>query len=182
MKEKFKDLWAILKNTGGAFGDNSVPKLSAALSYYTLFSLSPMLVVMMGIGNLFFAEEIIQGHLYEFIYNTLGKDSAVTIQETLKNQRLEGDAEEWNTYHIKIDYKSNRGEVTLNDVLINSFPLKGAEWEAMVAKSKFSKSEESPYLGDARWYDFGKFQKGSICFQDHPGKVWFKNIRIKELD
>lgn len=91
-------------------------------------------------------------------------------------------AEEWNTYHIKIDYKSNLGEVILNGVLINSFPLKGPEWEAMVSKSKFSKSEESPYLGDARWYDFGKFQKGSICFQDHPGKVWFKNIRIKESD
>lgn len=91
-------------------------------------------------------------------------------------------AEQWNTYHIKIDYRSNRGEVRLNEVLINSFPLKGVEWEKMVANSKFSKSEESPYLGDARWYDFGKFEKGSICFQDHPGKVWFKNIQIKELD
>ncbi|MGB5430959.1 3-keto-disaccharide hydrolase [Eudoraea sp.] len=93
-------------------------------------------------------------------------------------------ANEWNSYHIKIDYKANRGEVILNDVLINSFPLQGPEWEAMVQKSKFnkSKSEDSEYLGDARWYDFGRFSKGHICFQDHPGEVSFRNIMIKELE
>jgi len=93
-------------------------------------------------------------------------------------------ANEWNSYHIKIDYKSNTGEVILNDVLINSFPLKGPQWEAMYQKSKFSDSEAagSEYLGEARWYDFAKFSKGHICFQDHPGKVSFRNIRIKVLD
>ena len=38
-------------------------------------------------------------------------------------------ANEWNSYHIKIDYKANHGEVILNDVLINSFPLQGPEWD-----------------------------------------------------
>jgi hypothetical protein len=93
-------------------------------------------------------------------------------------------AEQWNSYHIKIDYNSNRGEVIFNDVLINSFPLKGPEWDSMLKNSKFSKSEskDSEYLGDARWYDFGKFSEGHICLQDHPGKVSFRNIKIKELD
>lgn len=91
-------------------------------------------------------------------------------------------AGEWNSYHIKIDYNANIGEVILNGISINSFPLKGAEWEALVEKSKFNKSEDFPYLGDARWYDFGKFSKGSICFQDHPGRVAFRNIKIRELD
>jgi len=91
-------------------------------------------------------------------------------------------ANEWNSYHIKIDYKANRGEVILNDVLINSFPLQGPEWEAMLQESKFSRSEDSEYLGDARWYDFGKYSRGHICFQDHPGEVSFRNIMIKELD
>lgn len=91
-------------------------------------------------------------------------------------------ANQWNSYHIKIDYKSNQGEVTLNNVLINSFPLEGPKWDAMYENSKFSKSEDYEYLGDARWNDFGRFSKGYICFQDHPGKVSFRNIRIKELD
>jgi len=91
-------------------------------------------------------------------------------------------AGEWNSYHIKIDYKANRGEVILNGISINTFPLKGPEWEALVAQSKFSKNYEATYLGDARWYGFGKSSKGSICFQDHPGKVSFRNIKIKELE
>jgi len=91
-------------------------------------------------------------------------------------------AGQWNAYHIKINYKANRGEVVLNDILINSFALYGEEWDAMFQKSKFSRPEEAEYLGDARWSSFGKFQKGSICFQDHPGRVSFKNIMIKELD
>ena len=90
-------------------------------------------------------------------------------------------ADQWNSYHIKIDYGANHGEVALNGVVINSFPLQGAKWEAMLQESKFSRSEDFPYLGDARWKGFGKFPKGRICFQDHPGKVSFRNIRIKEL-
>ena len=91
-------------------------------------------------------------------------------------------ADQWNSYHIKIDYDANRGEVILNDILINIFPLKGHEWDAMLKKSKFSKSEDYEYLGDARWYDFGTFSEGHICFQDHPGKASFRNIRIKAFD
>jgi membrane protein len=85
-----QQLYQIIKKTFSQLGDINIFKLSAALSYYTLFSLSPMLVVLMALGNLFFTEEIVQGHLYEFIYNTIGKESAIQIQETLKNQRLEG--------------------------------------------------------------------------------------------
>lgn len=90
-------------------------------------------------------------------------------------------AGEWNSYHIKVDYGANRGEVVLNGVLINSFPLQGPEWDELYQKSKFSRSEDFEYLGEARWHDFGKFTKGHICFQDHPGKVSFRNVRIREL-
>ena len=93
-------------------------------------------------------------------------------------------ADQWNEYHIKIDHDANLGEVTFNGELVNSFPLKGPKWNAMIAKSKFSQSESAgaEYLGDARWYDFGKFAEGHICLQDHPGKASFRNIMIKELD
>ena len=92
-------------------------------------------------------------------------------------------AGQWNTYHIKVDHRANHGEVILNGVLINSFPLEGPEWDNMLKGAKFSRSEDpdSEYLGDARWYDFARFQTGHLCFQDHPGMVWFRNIRIREL-
>jgi len=91
-------------------------------------------------------------------------------------------AGEWNSYHITINYKTNQGEVLLNGIRINSFDLAGPEWDDMYQKSKFNRPEDAEYLGDERWNGFGKFSKGHICFQDHPGKVSFRNIMIRELD
>ncbi len=91
-------------------------------------------------------------------------------------------AGEWNKYHILIDQKNNYGYVKLNDLTINEFQLRGEKWDSLYAKSKFNKSDDFPYLGDKRWYDFGKFSEGYICFQDHPGKSYFKNIKIRELE
>ena len=91
-------------------------------------------------------------------------------------------AGEWNNYHIKIDQETNKGWVKLNNILINEFPLAGELWDERVSMSKFSKSEEYPDLGERRWYDFGKFKTGYICFQDHPGKAYYKNIKIKETN
>ena len=98
------------------------------------------------------------------------------------NQTKPNAAGEWNNYHIKIDHKTNKGWVKLNNILINEFPLSGELWDERVSMSKFSKSEEYPDLGERRWYDFGKFKTGHICFQDHPGKAYYKNIKIKELN
>ena len=87
----------------------------------------------------------------------------------------------WNHYNIRIDQKKNQGFLKLNGVLINEFPLNGSEWNAAFEKSKFNNSEDYPYLGERRWYDFAKYTKGYICFQDHPGKAYFRNILIREL-
>jgi len=80
-------------------------------------------------------------------------------------------AGEWNTCVIKIDYKNNIGTVTLNGTEIEEFPVKGSKWDAMVARSKF-----------ASWEGFGKHHTGHIGLQDHGNKVWYRNIKIKELD
>ena len=79
-------------------------------------------------------------------------------------------AGEWNSYTITIDYNSNKGTVVLNDTEVVSFPVEGAEWETMVAKSKF-----------ADWPAFGKTKMGHIALQDHGNKVTFRNIKIKKL-
>ena len=90
----------------------------------------------------------------------------------------------WNKYYIKIDQKNNLGIVKLNGQLINEFQLRGEKFNEMLATSKFNRSEESEakYLGEKRWYDFGKYNEGYICLQDHPGKAYFKNIKIRELE
>ena len=79
-------------------------------------------------------------------------------------------AGEWNLCEISINHKTNEGSVTLNGVKIVEFPLHGEKWDAMVENSKFK-----------GWEGFGKHQTGHIGLQAHSDKVWFKNIKIKEL-
>ncbi len=80
-------------------------------------------------------------------------------------------AGEWNSTVIRIDHEANKGTVTTNGTLITEFPLHGEEWDKLVANSKF-----------ADWEHFGKHKTGHIALQDHDDKVWYKNIKIKELD
>lgn len=80
-------------------------------------------------------------------------------------------AGEWNLCVIKVNHKTNKGSVTLNGTKIVSFPVHGEEWDAMVANSKFK-----------GWEGFGKHHSGHIGLQDHGDKVWYRNIKIKELE
>jgi len=77
-------------------------------------------------------------------------------------------AGEWNEARII----SNKGkmEFWLNGINIVSFTMHDENWNNMVAKSKF---KDMP--------DFGKATSGHISLQDHGDKVWFRNLKIKEL-
>ena len=90
-------------------------------------------------------------------------------------------AGEWNHVVLTVDHNRNEGSVVLNGTEIVTFTVHGPEWDALLLNSKFSKSEDYDYLGDKRWYDFAIYPEGYISLQDHPGKAYFKNIRIKEL-
>lgn len=86
------------------------------------------------------------------------------------SQDVANPAGEWNLCVIQIDHDKNEGKVWLNEVEIVNFPLSGPEWEAMVANSKFK-----------GWDGFGIHKTGNISLQDHNDKVWYRDIKIKEL-
>ena len=81
----------ILQDTFNSFLDNRGLKLSASLSYYTLFSLAPLLLLMISLAGVFFGREAIQGQVFGEINGLIGNDAAAQIQEIIKNMELSGE-------------------------------------------------------------------------------------------
>lgn len=75
---------------------------------------------------------------------------------------------EWNLLEIVAD----RGKLDfyLNSVKVVSTTQWDDNWRDMIAKSKFRNSKE-----------FGTYKKGKLALQDHGDKVWFRNIKVREL-
>lgn len=65
-------------------------KLSAALAYYTIFSLAPLLVLIMSLASIFLGEEAIQGEIFKQINGLVGNEAAKQIQDMIKNVGLSG--------------------------------------------------------------------------------------------
>ena len=81
----FGHTWALLKQTGSDFVEHKSLKLSASLAYYTIFSLAPMLIVIIGLCSLFFGREAIEGRVYNELNEFIGKSAALEIQDVIKN-------------------------------------------------------------------------------------------------
>lgn len=77
-----------MKESFSEFSNDNVLKLSAALSYYTIFSLAPMLLLIISIVSFFFGREAFEGELYGQIQGLVGKEAGAQIQELIKNAAL----------------------------------------------------------------------------------------------
>ena len=87
-KITFKGIWKVLKNCIKGFSEDKVPKLSASLAYYTVFSLGPLLIVILYLCGIFFGREAIEGSIYGQMRSFVGQDAALQIQEMIKNASL----------------------------------------------------------------------------------------------
>jgi membrane protein len=88
MKLSVKDIWSIIKQSGNDFIDNKILKLSAALAFYTIFSLPAMLIIIISISDIFYGRAAIEGTLYHQIANFVGSDAAAQIQEMIRGAAL----------------------------------------------------------------------------------------------
>lgn len=80
--------WNVLKKTFDEFIDDNAIKLSASLSYYTIFSLAPLLIILLSILSFFFGREAITGRFFGQINGMVGTPAAIQIQATIKNIEL----------------------------------------------------------------------------------------------
>ncbi len=89
-KQSFKNGLGLLKDTYRGFADDKALKLSASLSYYTVFSLGPLLLLLISLVGFFLGKEAIQGQLFAEINGLVGNKAALQIQDIIQHLELSG--------------------------------------------------------------------------------------------
>jgi membrane protein len=79
-----KSIWQFLKTTINEWVEAEPFQLAAALSYYTLFSLAPLLLIAIGVAGFVFGREAAQNQIVETLQGMIGQDSAQTVQEMIQ--------------------------------------------------------------------------------------------------
>lgn len=75
----------LLKQTISEFGSDKAPRLGAALAYYTIFSLAPLLLIVIAISGLAFGHDAAQNKIFEQLRGVLGPAAAASVQDMVKN-------------------------------------------------------------------------------------------------
>ena len=88
MKKFGIKVWKLLKETYAEFDEDNAIKLSASLSYYTIFSLPPLIIIILSICGVFFGTEAVTGQFFGQINGLVGNAAAIQIQNTIKNVEL----------------------------------------------------------------------------------------------
>jgi membrane protein len=81
-------IWYLLRETFEEFIEDNAIKLSAALSYYTIFALPPLLIIIVNLSGLFFGADAVRGEIFGQINGLVGNDAAMQIQETIRDVSL----------------------------------------------------------------------------------------------
>lgn len=81
------NLWELLKRAFSRWNEDHAPQQGAALAYYAVFSLAPLLMIVITIAGFVFGQEAAQGQLIEQIKGLVGEKSAQAIQSMIEEAR-----------------------------------------------------------------------------------------------
>lgn len=77
------DAWPLLKGAATAWVADYAPSMGAALAYYSVFSMAPLLLIVMAIAGLVFGQEAVRGEVFQQLQGLLGSQAAHTIENLL---------------------------------------------------------------------------------------------------
>src|SRR5437867_10106425 len=82
-----KSYWQIFKGTVTKFGEDNVLRLSAALAYYAMFSIGPLLVIAVGVAGLALGNESVRWQMEQQLQGLVGAKSADILESMMAAQR-----------------------------------------------------------------------------------------------
>ncbi|HEX8202380.1 MAG TPA: YihY/virulence factor BrkB family protein [Isosphaeraceae bacterium] len=80
-----KTVWHLLEQAGSEWLEDKAPRLGAALAYYTLFAIAPVLIIAIAIGGLVFKREAVQGQILGQVRGLVGEQGGQAIQSMIVN-------------------------------------------------------------------------------------------------
>lgn len=80
--------WALFGEAGAAWNTHNAPRLGAALAYYAIFSLAPLLLIFISIAGIVFGRDAVRGEIYTQIRAVAGVQSAGLIEGLLKSATM----------------------------------------------------------------------------------------------
>ena len=80
-----KQMWGVSRQAIAAWSDDYAPSMGAALAYYTLFSIAPLLLIAISIAGLVFGEDAARGQVYGELRELMGDQGAAAVEALLKN-------------------------------------------------------------------------------------------------
>jgi len=83
--KRARSVWKAFKMASVGFIDDNAFKLSASLSYYTVFALGPLLVMIISLAGIFFGREAVEGRVYTQLHGLVGSEAAIQIQDIIQN-------------------------------------------------------------------------------------------------
>src|SRR5580765_3952605 len=84
----FRATGEIFKNAFKGFADDKVLKLSGSLAYTMVFSMGPLILIIITTSSFFFGREAIEGRIYGQLESFLGHDTALQLQEIIKHAAI----------------------------------------------------------------------------------------------
>ncbi|MBD0315239.1 MAG: YihY/virulence factor BrkB family protein [Nitrospiraceae bacterium] len=77
-------LWPLLKEAASDWSHDRAPRLGAALAYYTVFSIVPLLIIIIAVIGLVFGQDAAQGAIMQHIASLVGEQSAATLKDMIQ--------------------------------------------------------------------------------------------------
>jgi membrane protein len=90
MIKKLKNIWKLLQQAFTGFSNDRVLKMSGSLAYSTIFSIAPLIMLIIFVVDIFYGRSAIEGTIYGQIREFVGNDAALQIQKMIRNASLSG--------------------------------------------------------------------------------------------